>query len=114
MVDNVSEEHWNNISLSLVSGSPVSFIQHIQKPFYRYRPVVGMPDDLKLSPQLYEENEGGAAGTISGRITDQNGASVNGASVTITNTTTNQSYTTSSAGDGTYSSPVLSPGNYSV
>ena len=114
IVDNVSEEDWNNISLSLVSGSPVSFIQHIQKPFYRYRPVVGMPDDLKLAPQLYEDNEGGAAGTVSGRITDQNGASVNGASVTITNTTTNQSYTTSSAGDGTYSSPLLSPGNYSV
>src|SRR6185436_18999433 len=41
IVDNVSEEDWNNISLSLVSGSPVSFIQHIQKPFYRYRPVIG-------------------------------------------------------------------------
>src|SRR6266478_6069808 len=38
IVDNVSEEDWNNVSLSLVSGSPVSFIQPIQKPFYRYRP----------------------------------------------------------------------------
>src|SRR5260221_938009 len=37
IVDNVSEEDWNNISLSLVSGSPVSFIQPIQKPFYRYQ-----------------------------------------------------------------------------
>src|SRR6185295_12602959 len=45
IVDNVSDEDWNNISLSLVSGSPVSFIQPIQKPFYRYRPVVGMPED---------------------------------------------------------------------
>jgi hypothetical protein len=61
IVDNVSEEDWNSISLSLVSGSPVSFIQPIQKPFYRYRPVVGMPEDLKLSPQTYEDNEGGPA-----------------------------------------------------
>lgn len=62
IVDNVSEEDWNNISLSLVSGSPVSFIQPIQKPFYRYRPVVPMPDDLKLDPQTYEPGEGGNIG----------------------------------------------------
>jgi hypothetical protein len=43
IVDNVSEEDWKNISLSLVSGSPVSFIQQIQRPFYRYRPIVPMP-----------------------------------------------------------------------
>src|SRR5216683_40340 len=62
IVDNVSEEDWNNVSLSLISGSPVSFIQPIQKPFYRYRPVVPMPDDLRLAPQIYEPGEGGGAG----------------------------------------------------
>ena len=62
IVDNVSEEDWNNISLSLVSGSPVSFIQPIQKPFYRYRPVVPMPSDLRLDPQTYEPGEGGNSG----------------------------------------------------
>src|SRR5215213_451930 len=40
IVDNVSEEDWQNVQLSLVSGSPISFIQQLQKPFYRYRPVV--------------------------------------------------------------------------
>ena len=114
IVDNVSDEDWTNISLSLVSGSPVSFIQPIQKPFYRYRPVVGMPSDLKLEPQTYEANEGGAPGTISGTITDQNGAVIPGAAVTITNASTNQSFTTTSASDGTYASPVLAPGNYSM
>lgn len=114
IVDNVSEEDWNNISLSLVSGSPVSFIQPIQKPFYRYRPVVGMPDDLKLSPQTYEDNEGGAAATISGRITDSNGAVIAGASITITNTANGQSYRASTNSNGLYQSPELSPGNYSV
>ena len=115
IVDNVSEEDWNNVSLSLISGSPVSFIQPIQKPFYRYRPVVPMPDDLRLAPQVYEANEGSAAaGTVSGRISDQNGALVAGAAVTITNEATSQSYTTTTTSEGTYQSPVLSPGNYSV
>jgi hypothetical protein len=115
IVDNVSEEDWNNVSLSLISGSPVSFIQPIQKPFYRYRPVVPMPDDLRLAPQVYEANEGSAAaGTVSGRITDQNGAVVAGAAVIITNEATNQSFTTTTTSEGTYQSPALSPGNYSV
>src|SRR4030095_10626161 len=80
IVDNVSEEDWNNISLSMVSGSPVSFIQHIPRPFYRYRPVSGMQQDLKLAPQMYEDSEGsGPAATISGSITDQNGSVIPGA-----------------------------------
>jgi hypothetical protein len=114
IVDNVSDEDWTNISLSLVSGSPVSFIQPIQKPFYRYRPVVGMPTDLKLTPQTYEASEGESAATVSGVITDPNGAVVPNATVTITNTANNQSVTTSSDSDGVYRSPVLSPGNYTV
>ena len=57
IVDNVSEEDWENVSLSLVSGTPVSFIQPIQKPFYRYRPIVPMPADLKLNPQVYDPGE---------------------------------------------------------
>lgn len=114
IVDNVSEEDWNNVSLSLVSGSPVSFIQPIQKPFYRYRPVVGMPEDLKLSPQTYEDNEGAAAGTVSGRVTDINGATVPSASVSITNTATNQTFNTTTSSDGTFQSQTLAPGNYQV
>src|SRR6185503_7505903 len=114
IVDNVSEEDWNDISLSLVSGSPVSFIQHIQKPFYRYRPVVGMQPDLRLAPQTYEDNEGGTAATISGSITDPNGAAVTGASVTITNSATHQSFTTPSSDNGSYRSPTLAAGTYTV
>jgi hypothetical protein len=123
IVDNVSEEDWNNISLSLVSGSPVSFIQQIQKPFYRYRPVVPMPEDLNLDPQIYEPGEGGNSGggggngtpgAINGRVTDPNGAVVAGARVSITNTATNETVGTVTTNDGSYSSPVLTPGNYSV
>jgi hypothetical protein len=58
IVDNVSEENWANVQLSLVSGSPVSFIQPLQQPLYRHRPVMEIPDDLSLEPQVYEPGEG--------------------------------------------------------
>jgi hypothetical protein len=54
IVDNVGEEDWSNVQLSLVSGSPVSFIQPIQQPLYRHRPVIPIPEDLELEPQVYE------------------------------------------------------------
>src|SRR5712691_12789101 len=85
IVDNVSEEDWNNVSLSLISGSPVSFIQPIQKPFYRYRPVVPMPDDLRLAPQIYEPGEGGGAGG-GGRGTISETVTVTGAAASIAST----------------------------
>jgi hypothetical protein len=60
IVDNVSDEDWKNVQLSLVSGSPVSFIQNLQKPLFRYRPIVPIPEDLNLRPQIYDpENETG-------------------------------------------------------
>src|SRR5262245_61754650 len=65
VVDNVSEEDWQDVSLSLVSGTPVSFIQPIQNPLYRYRPVIPIPQDLSLNPQVYEAGEM-AAGTGTG------------------------------------------------
>jgi hypothetical protein len=57
VVDNVSEEDWQDVSLSLVSGTPVSFIQPIQNPLYRYRPIVPIPQDLSLNPQVYDAGE---------------------------------------------------------
>ena len=54
IVDNISEEDWKDVQLSLVSGSPISFIQNLQKPFYRYRPVVPTAPDLQPNPQVYE------------------------------------------------------------
>lgn len=62
IVDNVSEEDWNGVQLSLVSGSPVSFIQNLQKPLYRYRPIIPIPDDLNLDPQVYDAEKGSGTG----------------------------------------------------
>jgi hypothetical protein len=66
IVDNVSEEDWRGVQLSLVSGSPVSFIQNLQKPLYRYRPIVPIPDDLNLRPQIYDPESGEGSGSGSG------------------------------------------------
>jgi hypothetical protein len=43
LVDNVQDEGWNDVTLSLVSGAPVSFIQDLQQPRYKRRPVGGGP-----------------------------------------------------------------------
>jgi hypothetical protein len=64
IIDNVSEEDWTDVRLSLVSGSPVSFIQPIQQPMYRYRPVIAIPSGLNLEPQMYQPDEvAGVGGT---------------------------------------------------
>ena len=75
IVDNASEEDWTNIRLSLVSGTPVSFIQPIQQPLFRYRPVIPIPEDLNLTPQTYEPAQGRAGGTGTGRGMNAGGGS---------------------------------------
>ena len=62
IVDNVGDEDWLDVSLSLFSGTPVSFIQPLQRPLYRYRPVIPIPEDLNLDPQVYEPGEGRGIG----------------------------------------------------
>jgi len=115
IVDNVSEEDWNGVELSLVSGTPVSFIQPIQNPVYRYRPVVPLKDDLNLKPQTYEPGEGGnSGGSLSGVITDANGAIVAGAAVSITNAITNQTFELTTDNNGMYRADNLPAGTYTL
>lgn len=66
IIDNVSEEDWRDVQMSLVSGSPVSFIQNLQKPLYRYRPIIPIPDDLNLRPQIYDPEAGSGTGSGGG------------------------------------------------
>ena len=115
IVDNISEEDWNNIDLSLVSGTPVSFIQPIQNPVYRYRPVIPLPEDLNLRPQTYEPGEAGSSsGSLSGTVIDPAGAVVPNANVTITNTTSNQSFEVTTDSNGVYRAQNLPPGTYTL
>ena len=66
IVDNVSDENWDNVQLSLVSGSPVSFIQNLQRPLYRDRPIIPIPEDLNLKPQIYDPESGSGNGSGNG------------------------------------------------
>ena len=113
IVDNVSEEDWQNVQLSLVSGSPVSFIQNLQKPFYRYRPVIATPQDLQLRPQIYEAG-GNSANMISGVVTDMNGASIPNANIVIRNNATGQEISTTSDSSGNFVRSNLTAGMYTV
>src|ERR1700728_3963123 len=56
----------------------------------------------------------GAQGTVVGTASDATGAMIAGASVTITNTTTNVSVHTKTTVAGDFTVPYLSPGVYSV
>lgn len=53
-------------------------------------------------------------GTITGTVTDQNGGTVAGATVTVTNVETNAEKSTTTSDDGNYEVPLLDPGNYRV
>jgi hypothetical protein len=86
IVDNVSEEDWNGVELSLVSGSPVSFIQNLQKPMYRYRPVVPIPEDLNLDPQVYDAESGSGVGHGSGGGAGSGNGDGDGNGVSLTTT----------------------------
>ena len=91
VVDNVQDEDWTNVSLSLVAGMPISFIHDLQQPRYKRRPVIAPPDDLVMTPQIAEaakmpissviaSSPGG--NNIQGVITDPAGAVVPGARIT--------------------------------
>lgn len=88
IVDNVSDEDWKDVKLSLVSGTPISFIQPIQQPFFRYRPVVPIPDDLKLTPQIYEPESGEGYGEGSGSGNGVGNGTIDSTQNQVTNTVT--------------------------
>ena len=48
LVENTTDDDWNGVQLSLISGRPVSFIQDLYQPLYLPRPVV--PPDVVASP----------------------------------------------------------------
>ncbi len=66
IVDNTIGEDWKDVQLSLIAGSPQSFVQDISQPLYARRPVVPLPQSVMLTPQSHEatlkdESENGEA-----------------------------------------------------
>lgn len=54
IVDNISEEDWNNVQLSLVSGLPISFVQNLYDPIFKRRPHVEVEEEMALAPSVPE------------------------------------------------------------
>lgn len=56
LVENATEEDWNNVSLSLVSGRPISFVMDLYQSLYVARPVVAPELFGSLRPQTHDQD----------------------------------------------------------
>ncbi len=54
IVENQTESDWNDVSLSLVSGRPISFMMDLYQPLYATRPTVVPELFAGLRPQVYD------------------------------------------------------------
>jgi len=64
IVENQTESDWNNVSLSLVSGRPISFTMDLYQPLYARRPNVVPELYASLRPQVYAGGISGRADTV--------------------------------------------------
>jgi hypothetical protein len=55
IVENTTDDDWQNVKLSLVSGRPVSFTMDLYEPLYAQRPVVVLESYRTLRPRVYEQ-----------------------------------------------------------
>ena len=60
IVENQTDNDWNDVQLSLVSGRPISFIQDLYQPLYVPRPTVQPELFASLRPQTYDAGMDGA------------------------------------------------------
>lgn len=144
LIDNLQDEDWNNVTLSLISGAPVSFIHDLQQPIYRSRPVIAMPENVSVAPQLAEPSVGSGigggvgigrgagiatgdrsdspinlvtpsrGGVIQGTIMDTSGAVIPNATIQVIQASTNARITVNSDSDGRYRVRGLPPGRYAL
>ena len=65
IVENQTDNDWNNVRLSLVSGRPISFVENLYQPLYVPRPEVKPELYASLTPQTYEGGQGENVTTLS-------------------------------------------------
>jgi len=56
IVENTTEEDWNEVSLALVSGRPISFQMDLYQPLYLPRPMEKLELYASLRPRVYEQD----------------------------------------------------------
>ncbi|MBN2491957.1 MAG: hypothetical protein JXQ29_14010 [Planctomycetes bacterium] len=82
IVENTTEEDWDGVELTLVSGRPISFIMDLYKPLYLQRPVVELELYASLKPPVAErtmekmEREGAAVRRRAARDKDAASAAI--------------------------------------
>ncbi len=62
IVENTTDEDWDNVWVSLISGKPISFRMNLYKPYYISRPYVELDIERQTKSELYEsaiESSGG-------------------------------------------------------
>ncbi len=55
IVENTTDNDWNNVELSLVSGRPASFQMNLYDPIFTTRPMVAVPVPQTLVGQVYDD-----------------------------------------------------------
>lgn len=58
IIENQTEADWENITVSLVSGKPISFVQDLYRPLYSQRPVVETERQAPPPPPSYDAGSG--------------------------------------------------------
>ncbi len=55
LVDNTQDEDWEQVSLTLVAGLPISFVHDLYSPRYKKRPVVVVEEESAYAPPILED-----------------------------------------------------------
>ncbi|MEX2027553.1 MAG: hypothetical protein WEH44_09630, partial [Pirellulaceae bacterium] len=56
IVENTTDQDWNDVNLTLISGRPISFIMDLYQPLYVQRPEVKPELYASLRPQTYDQD----------------------------------------------------------
>ncbi len=56
IVENTTESDWDNVSLTLISGRPISFVMDLYQPLYIDRPEVKPELYASLRPRTYDQD----------------------------------------------------------
>ena len=57
IVDNTRDEDWDDVSLTLVAGLPISFVHELYAPRHRRRPTVEVQEEEAYAPPMLEQAE---------------------------------------------------------
>ncbi len=84
IVENTTDQDWNDVQLGLVSGQPVSFVMDLYEPLYSFRPELPVPAIPGVFPRAYAAGQNVSLGQrleesrqdrgrIAGKATDASG-----------------------------------------